>query len=132
MDRKTHLVIISVISSLLIGCNSVGKTRPSSVSLVSSQGQKSSISAKSDGRQCVDNFDLLKQLNMSAYSGYKAQFDSVNRQYAYYKANEELMEKDPKEVMVITLNDKLNMICDRVKSQTFVEIRNRMLQVSKI
>jgi hypothetical protein len=42
------------------------------------------------------------------------------------------MEADPKELITMTLNDKLNMICERVKSQTFVEIRKKMQTVSKI
>ncbi|MTH47039.1 hypothetical protein GJV78_12385 [Escherichia alba] len=88
--------------------------------------------AKTESRQCTDNFDLLKKLNPTAFSIYRSQFDSINASYSYYSENEDLMEKDPKEVMTLTLNDKLNLICDRVKSQTFIEIRNRMNTISKI
>ena len=87
---------------------------------------------KTESKQCVDNFDLLRKLNYDAFNVYKAQFDQINLNYDYFKGNQSLMEADPKELITITLNDKLNMICERVKSQTFVEIRKKMQTVSKI
>ncbi|MDA8481313.1 hypothetical protein NNO04_21900 [Citrobacter sp. Awk 4] len=87
---------------------------------------------KTDGKQCVDNFDLLKKLNYDAFLKYRQQFDVINQSYDYYKTNDVLMENDPKEQMTLTLNDKLNMICERVKSQTYNEIRKKMKSVSKI
>lgn len=111
------------------GCTSVVKKETKAVSSFSSSFQEG---AKSDSRQCVDNFDLLKKLNPKAFSNYRMQFDKINNQYDYYRNNEKLMESDPKETMVITLNDKLSMVCDRLKSQTYIEIRSRMKVLSKI
>jgi hypothetical protein len=88
--------------------------------------------AKTESRQCTDNFDLLKRLNPTAFTLYRSQFDAINASYSYYHENQALLEKDPREIMTLTLNDKLNLICDRVKSQTFTEIRNRMVTISKI
>jgi hypothetical protein len=92
----------------------------------------SALSTKAEGKQCVDNFDLLRKLNYDAFNLYKAQFDEINKNYDYYKNNQLLMESDPKELIAFTLNDKLTMVCERVKSQTFVEIRKKMQAVSKI
>lgn len=117
------LTVIFCALSFLSGCSE--KRSPASQA-------GSAIAAKADGKQCVDNFDLLRKLNYDAFNQYKAQFDEVNRNYDYYRSNQVLMESDPKEIITITLNDKLNMICDRVKSQTFVEIRKKMQAVSKI
>ncbi|MEX3019198.1 hypothetical protein AB4K05_06330 [Kluyvera sp. STS39-E] len=98
----------------------------------STPANSSALAAKAEGKQCVDNFDLLRKLNYDAFNLYKTQFDEINRNYDYYKNNQLLMENDPKELITFTLNDKLNMICERVKSQTFVEIRKKMQAVSKI
>ncbi|MFS9381069.1 hypothetical protein QNN88_10270 [Citrobacter sp. ANG330] len=90
------------------------------------------IAKKTDGKQCVDNFELLKKLNYDSFLKFRNEFDVVNHSYDYYKSNEVLMENDPREQMTLTLNDKLNMICDRVKSETFNEIRKKMKTVSTI
>ncbi|WOR25851.1 hypothetical protein R2X23_03885 [Citrobacter braakii] len=123
------LFVFCFLFPFISGCTSVAKKEIKTVSSLSSSVQGA---AKSDSRQCVDNFDLLKKLNPKSFSDYRMQFDKINNQYAYYRNNEKLMESDPKEIMAITLNDKLNMVCDRVKSQTYIEIRSRMKVISKI
>lgn len=90
------------------------------------------VEQKTEGRKCVDNFDMLKGLNYDAFNQYRAQFDKINASHAYFKSHESLMEHDPKELMTLTLNDKLNMVCERVKSQTFVEIQKKMKAISQI
>lgn len=114
------------LSSCTVSPKKTAKNNPSSAAV---QG---AVIAKNESRQCTDNFALLKELNPKAFAEYRAQFDRINASYGYYLENQPLMEKDPKEVMTLTLNDKLNLICDRVKSQTFIEIRERMATISKI
>ncbi|WP_230979213.1 hypothetical protein [Intestinirhabdus alba] len=131
--KKTALLpaILIAVAVSLSGCNatSAKKKVRNTPSPAAVQG---ATAAKTESRQCTDNFDLLKKLNPTAFTLYRSQFDAINASYSYYNENRELMEKDPQEVMTLTLNDKLNLICDRVKSQTFIEIRNRMNTISKI
>lgn len=82
--------------------------------------------------QCMNNFILLRKLNSSAYTKYKAQFGKIDESYNYYQKNRALLEKDPAELIELNLNDKLNMICERVKSQSFIEHQQRMKVISTI
>ncbi|WP_050749352.1 hypothetical protein [Candidatus Regiella insecticola] len=86
----------------------------------------------SSSNQCMNNFTLLQKLNPSAYTKYQAQFNKINDSYHYYQKNRGLLEKDPSELIELNLNDKLNMICERVKSQTFIEHQQRMKVISTI
>ncbi|WP_067708971.1 MULTISPECIES: hypothetical protein [unclassified Erwinia] len=129
ITRKALFVLLT--SVLVTSCSSV-ETKPNTVKAELSPTNKVIKAEKIEGRQCVDNFDLLKSLNYEAFTMYRKQFDAINASHSYYKKNENLLEQDPRELMTLTLNDKLNLICDRVKSQTFVEIRKKMLAVSKI
>ncbi|KGT94730.1 hypothetical protein NG99_08490 [Erwinia typographi] len=90
------------------------------------------VEQKTEGKRCVDNFDMLKGLNYDAFNQYRAQFDKINNSHAYFKSHEGLMEQDPKELMTLTLNDKLNMVCEQVKSQAFLEIQKKMKVISQI
>lgn len=124
-------VLTLVLSSLLVAC-STPAPKPNEVKAEISPTNAQIKAEKAEGKQCVDNFDLLKKLNYDAFTLYRKQFDNINASHNYYRDNEILMEHDPKELITLTLNDKLNMICDRVKSQTFVEIRKKMVAISKI
>lgn len=124
-------VLILIMSSLLAACSATGN-KPSSVKADISPTNEKLKTEKAESKQCVDNFDLLKSLNYQAFTMYREQFDKITSSHNYYKENEVMMEHDPRELITLTLNDKLNMICDRVKSQTFVEIRKKMVAVSKI
>lgn len=130
---RSFSVFLVAATLALSGCTVPQKAnKKNMVSTQSTAAIQGTVIAKTESGQCTDNFDLLKKLNPHAFAEYRAQFDRINASYSYYRDNQGLMEKDPKEVMTLTLNDKLNLICDRVKSQTFIEIRNRMGAISKI
>ncbi|WP_331287755.1 hypothetical protein [Citrobacter werkmanii] len=138
LKKNFALYVCSIaIAFTTVGCNTKAKnptlgqaslSSASSLSPAAAQG----VVVKSESQQCTENFELLKKLDAPSFEIYRAQFDRINKQYTYYRENEKFMENDPKEVMTITLNDKLNMVCDRVKSQTYIEIRSRMKSISKI
>jgi len=120
-----QVTVLFCAASMLTACSPNNKKG-------STIANSSVLKNKTESKQCVDNFDLLRKLNYDVFTTYKTQFDQINNNYDYYRVNQNLMEADPKELITMTLNDKLNMICERVKSQTFVEIRKKMQTVSKI
>lgn len=125
---KIHqFVSLALLSLTLCACSS-----PQGKNGTVKKTGDSLVQQKTDGKKCVDNFDMLKGLNYEAFNQYRLQFDKINNSHAYFKSHEGLMEQDPKELMTLTLNDKLNMVCERVKSQAFLEIQKKMKSISQI
>ncbi|WP_339057691.1 hypothetical protein [Candidatus Regiella endosymbiont of Tuberolachnus salignus] len=134
-QRFISLSVLALVTLItLSGCapkaNKV--VQPLSPSSAAVEGDKGTTAPKTDSSQCMDNFTLLQKLNPSAYSKYNAQFDKIRNSYSYYQKHRDLLEKDPAELMSLTLKDKLNLICERVKSQTFIELSQRMKVISTI
>ncbi len=125
--KSSQLLSLVLLSFTLCACSS----SPGQKSVPKKTGD-SLVEQKTEGKKCVDNFDMLKGLNYDAFNQYRAQFDKINNSHAYFKSHEGLMEQDPKELMTLTLNDKLNMVCERVKSQAFLEIQKKMKVISQI
>lgn len=82
--------------------------------------------------QCVNNFELLKGLNESKYEEFKKQFDQLNASYMYYAANNNILDRDPKEVIPLELDGKLNTVCTRVKNEVYLEVQKRMNKINDI
>ncbi len=82
--------------------------------------------------QCVNNFELLKGLNESKYDEFKKQFDKLNASYMYYAANSAVLDRDPKEIIPLELDGKLNTVCTRVKNEVYLEVQKRMNKINDI
>ncbi|EGF1422354.1 hypothetical protein IB305_004759 [Salmonella enterica] len=124
---KYGVVLLSLLSALLItGCQSKNNM-PKQTRTVSNLTKTLTPRA-----QCVNNFELLKGLNESKYEEFKKQFDKLNASYMYYAANNNILDRDPKEIIPIELDGKLNTVCTRVKNEVYLEVQKRMNKINDI
>lgn len=134
-QRFISLSVLALVTLItLSGCAPKANkiVQPLSPSSTAVEGDKDTTAPKTDSSQCQDNFTLLEKLNPSAHAKYQDQFKKIHNSYSYYQKHRDLLESDPAELMNLTLKDKLNLICERVKSQTFIELSQRMKVISAI
>ncbi|HBM0248214.1 hypothetical protein NA256_22745 [Salmonella sp. NW805] len=125
--NKYSVVLLSFLSVLLItGCQSKNN--------IPKQARAASNLTKTltPRAQCVNNFELLKGLNEKKYEEFKKQFDKLNASYMYYAANNNILDQDPKEIIPLELDGKLNTVCTRVKNEVYLEVQKRMNKINDI
>lgn len=79
---------------------------------------------------CVDSFNFLKGLNQDAFNNYSADYSKINQNYTFLNINKEIMDKDSKELLSMTLNTKLDTLCAKVQYTGFIGVKNRLKMLS--
>lgn len=126
-NKYNCVVLLSFLSALLItGCQSRNNI-PKQVRVTNNLAKTLTPRA-----QCVNNFELLKGLNENKYEEFKKQFDKLNASYMYYAANNNILDRDPKEIIPLELDGKLNTVCTRVKNEVYLEVQKRMSKINDI
>lgn len=81
---------------------------------------------------CVDSFNFLKGLNQGQFDNYSADYSKINQNYTFLNINKEIMDKDSKELLSMTLNKKLDTLCAKVQYAGFIGVKDRLKVLSDI
>ncbi|MEY0291239.1 hypothetical protein AB7303_15790 [Providencia rettgeri] len=81
---------------------------------------------------CVDSFNFLKGLNQGQFDNYSADYSKINQNYTFLNINKEIMDKDSKELLSMTLNKKLDTLCAKVQYAGFIGVKDRLKALSDI
>ncbi|MFS6817164.1 hypothetical protein [Citrobacter meridianamericanus] len=87
-------------------------------------------SVLSPDNPCVTDFAALRDFNPATYSTYREQFDEINRVYAMYQQDVINLGKDPKELLSMELEAKLNQVCTRVKYSVYITVQKNLSPVN--
>lgn len=98
---------------------------------VNGKKQETQLNAPIDER-CYKDFQVLRELNSVAYRAYYQQLDDIYKVYVLYKAEQQRMGKDPKELMSMELESKMNQVCSRVKYSVYVEVQKKLNKVIQL
>lgn len=81
---------------------------------------------------CNKEFVALGKLDPNAYALYAKQFAEINKSYATFKAQGDKVNKDAKEVLGLEIDTKLQLICARVKSSAFKNMKKRSVELNAL
>ena len=112
--KFTFTLIISLSFLFISGC-----TSDANLSSV-----KSLTSNKGDIR-CYKEYTSLMKLNPKAFSIYKEQFEKINKSNNILIKNKSSISRGASEVLASELNDKLSLVCFRIKTSVFNNMLSR-------
>lgn len=127
VKKVVRASVLVATAALTFGC----AKGPATASNQSQSATTESADAPIDQR-CADDFAVLLSYNPVAFKSYRVQFDKVSKVYAFYKAEANRLGRDPKELLAMELESKLNQICSRVKYSVYVETQMRLSPVSSL
>lgn len=119
MNKNRVSVLILLPFLTLLGC-----TAPKS----EIKGKVASASEQS----CINEFKALKNIDPASYEIYQQQFSKVNQAYEVYRTNSLNVNKDSKEILGMQLNNKLKLICARVKDASFKNMEKRSQEINSL
>lgn len=90
------------------------------------QAASQGIVIASTRNACVDSFNFLKGLNQDQFSHYSDDYTRINQNYTFLNVNKEIMDKDSREMLSMTLNKKLDTLCTKVQYAGFIGVKDRI------
>ena len=90
------------------------------------------IQNKQKEQQCFQMFSALKTLDNKTFKLYQHQFSVINENYEIYKKNQSLIDGNSAEIMRIELNNKVDVVCARVRSAMFSSMSKRANELNKL
>ncbi|HCR3333871.1 TPA: hypothetical protein ON523_003650 [Morganella morganii] len=81
---------------------------------------------------CVDGFNFLKGLNEGLFADYSGNYNRINQNYTFLNVNKEIMDKDSKELLSMTLNKKLDTLCTKVQFAGFMGVKEKIKALNDI
>lgn len=153
---KKQIALIAITSLFLAACTSAPKKRvtttiskPSeSIAVTVSTNSETNLAATayaqnkqiitqgiviaSTKNACVDSFNFLKGLNQGQFDSYSADYGKISKNYTFLNINKEIMDKDSKELLSMTLNKKLDTLCVKVQYAGFIGVKDRLKTLSDI
>ncbi|YCH50907.1 hypothetical protein M1D91_18060 [Enterobacter sp. SA197] len=106
---------------VLAGCT---KPKPASTTLAQQEKQKE--------LQCYQMFTALKTLDHATFRRYQQQFSIINSNYEVYKKNQAFIKGDAAEIISMELNNKVDLVCARVRSAVFTSMATRANELNKL
>lgn len=79
---------------------------------------------------CVDGFNFLKGFNQEQFDKFSSHYSKINKNYIFLNVNKEIMDKDSKELLSMTLNKKLDTLCAKVQYAGFIGVKERLKTLS--
>ncbi|HGJ5856017.1 hypothetical protein [Arsenophonus nasoniae] len=90
------------------------------------------ITIASSNNECVDRFNFLKEANSGEYQQYSNAYNKISRDYTFLNINKNIMDKDSKELLSMTLSTKLDTLCSKVQFSGFQSIKEKVKLLSSI
>lgn len=153
---KKRIIAVALASLFLSACNSAPNKKPVPVknpkATEQTQSATPNITGNTAAREytankqmasqgiviastrnaCVDGFNFLKGLNQTQFDNYSSDYSKINQNYTFLNINKEIMDKDSKELLTMTLNKKLDTLCTRVQYAGFTGVKDRLKSLSDI
>lgn len=83
-------------------------------------------------QQCYQMFSALKTLDNASFKRFQQQFSIINHNYEVYKKNQALIDNDSAEIIKLELNEKVDVVCARVRSAVFASMAKRASDLNKL
>lgn len=115
--RRSQLYLLCV--SLLLSFALTGCVKSTVPSVVKDSPQKQ------QAQQCYEWLTALKGLDKSAFQIYTQQFKTINNSYEVYKKNQPIIDKNAAEIMKTEIDNKVEVVCSRVRSAVFANMSSR-------
>ena len=115
--RRSQLYLLCV--SLLLPFALTGCVKSTVPSVVKDSPQKQ------QAQQCYEWLTALKGLDKSAYQIYTQQFKTINNSYEVNKKNQPIIDKNAAEIMKTEIDNKVEVVCSRVRSAVFANMSSR-------
>ncbi|WP_240528452.1 hypothetical protein [Kosakonia sacchari] len=115
--RRSQLYLLCV--SLLLPFALTGCVKSTVPSVVKDSPQKQ------QAQQCYEWLTALKGLDKSAFQTYTQQFKTINNSYEVYKKNQPIIDKNAAEIMKTEIDNKVEVVCSRVRSAVFANMSSR-------
>ncbi|WGL95857.1 hypothetical protein [Arsenophonus nasoniae] len=90
------------------------------------------ITIASSNNKCVDHFNFLKEANGGKYLQYSHDYNKISRDYTFLNVNKNIMDKDSKELLSMTLSTKLDIVCSKVQFSGFQSVKEKIKVLSTI
>ncbi|CAK9885959.1 MAG: hypothetical protein XXXJIFNMEKO3_02383 [Candidatus Erwinia impunctatus] len=90
------------------------------------------VTIASTNNPCVDHFNFLKETNAESYQGYSQQYSKISQNYTFLNVNKNIMDKDAKENLTMTLNMKLDTLCSKLQYSGYQVVKDRIKSLSDI
>ncbi|ETO41107.1 hypothetical protein [Morganella sp. EGD-HP17] len=157
MAKKIQLTVVAITSLFLAACSSVPQkknttavknppakqqTRSATPNVTGNTVAQAYVGSKqmalqgivitSTNNACVDGFNFLKGLNQGQFDNFSADYSKINQNYTFLNINKEIMDKDSKELLTMTLNKKLDTLCAKVQYAGFTGVKDRLKALSGI
>jgi hypothetical protein len=88
--------------------------------------------ARSQEEKCYQDLAALKQLAPDAHEKYRQQMNAIDENYRVYKSNEALLDENASEVMLMEVRKKLSLVCTRINSAVYSNMRSRAQSLNKL
>lgn len=108
----------------------VGSPLASQAYVGNKQAASQGIVIASTRNACVDGFNFLKGMNQNQFGLYSEDYNRINQNYTFLNINKEIMDKDSKEVLSMTLNKKLDTLCTKVQYAGFIGVKDRIKELN--
>lgn len=82
--------------------------------------------------QCYQMFSALQSLDAGTFKTYQKQFSIINNSYEIYKKNQSLIDSNAAEIISLELNNKIEVVCARVRSAVFTSMSKRANELNKL
>ena len=115
--RRSQLYLLCV--SLLLPFALTGCVKSTVPSVVKDSPQKQ------QAQQCYEWLTALKVLDKSSFQIYTQQFKTINNSYEVYKKNQPIIDKNAAEIMKTEIDNKVEVVCSRVRSAVFANMSSR-------
>lgn len=149
---KKRIAFVAFVSLALAACSSVPQKKlskpnaPKTATVLTNNAANLAVTAYAQNKQtemqgivlasshnaCVDSFNFLKGLNQDQFDNYSADYGKINQNYTFLNINKEIMDKDSKELLSMTLNKKLDTLCTKVQYAGFIGVKDRLKALSDI
>ncbi len=161
MSMKSYQKYISIVTAslLLAACSTTAPKKnvnkvvtpketvtQSAATIQNSQNSNTAAAAYADKKQlapkslviastnnaCVDGFNFLKGVSHGQFDTYSTDYSKISQNYSFLNTNKEIMDKDSRELLSMTLNKKLDTLCMKVQYAGFEGVKNKLKQLSDI
>lgn len=153
---KKRIVFVAVASLLLAACSSAPQkktaavknppvkqqTRSATPNVTGNNAAQAYVGSKqmasqgiviaSTNNACVDGFNFLKGVNQAEFNDFSSSYGRINQNYTFLNVNKEIMDKDSREVLSMTLNKKLDTLCTKVQYAGFIGVKDKIKALSDI
>lgn len=123
--RSFHYGLCLIFFSFLItGCTK------QNTAVTQRAGQAQQVKGKE--LQCYQMFTALQSLDKATFKTYQQQFSIINTNYEIYKKNQSLIDTNSAEIIGLELNNKIDVVCARVRSAVFASMAKRANELNKL